>query len=293
MLAIILPKCHLDTMQVLFVFLKWVASFAHVDEKGNKMDLNNLATVLAPNILYAKSKDPVREEHFSSIRVVSDVLEMQEELFMVPREFAEILHDQEYFAGALEIPSKDLLKKCDSYMRLKSSGRVPLGPGSSLMSPVLNGTHSPFNPQGPPFAAPASGSGSTTPQDDDVRLVPQRSDPALTRGRTTVSDGHHGRYSPPRRRQLRDSRSLERGSAPTPTNGSFATRKMSAGPHPPHTPISQHMPMEYDPTNSPPPRIQDPDRVPPREGSPGSGSERGYPQQQSYSPVDRNGPLSR
>lgn len=35
-------------MQVLFVFLKWVASFAHVDERGNKMDLENLATVLAP-----------------------------------------------------------------------------------------------------------------------------------------------------------------------------------------------------------------------------------------------------
>jgi hypothetical protein len=40
MVSLLLPKYHRDTMEVLFVFLKWVASFAHMDEvTGSKMDL--------------------------------------------------------------------------------------------------------------------------------------------------------------------------------------------------------------------------------------------------------------
>jgi hypothetical protein len=36
-----------------------VPPISHVDEEtGSKMDLQNLATVISPNILYAKGKDP-------------------------------------------------------------------------------------------------------------------------------------------------------------------------------------------------------------------------------------------
>ncbi len=209
LVSILLPKCNQDTLQVLFVFLKWVASFAHVDESGNKMDLQNLSTVLAPNLLYSKRRDAARDDAFSSIRVVTEFLERQDELYTVPEEFMDILRDQEYFAAALELPGKDFLKKIDSYMKIKSGGRGPSG----LMSPVLNGSHSPFHPQGPPFMGTPTSGHTTLREDKEVRLVPQRSDPALSRGRTIANDGQlGGNYSP--RRQRHDSRSLERSEEP-------------------------------------------------------------------------------
>ena len=80
----LLPKCHRDTLEVIFVFLKWVASFSHVDEEtGSKMDLLNLATVISPNILYSKGKDPAKDESFSSVRAVHELLELQDELWRV------------------------------------------------------------------------------------------------------------------------------------------------------------------------------------------------------------------
>ncbi|KAH7890757.1 hypothetical protein F5I97DRAFT_1838394 [Phlebopus sp. FC_14] len=134
MVSLLLPKSHRDTMEVLFVFLKWVASFAHMDEStGSKMDLPNLATVICPSILYSRGRDAVRDESFGAIRVVTSLLENQDEFYTVPEEFFPILHDQEYFLNSMELPSKDFMKKCDTYMRLKANGRpaIPSGfPGS-------------------------------------------------------------------------------------------------------------------------------------------------------------------
>ncbi|GMM34658.1 GTPase-activating protein [Saccharomycopsis crataegensis] len=51
----ILPKCNRDLLEVLFSFFNWVASFSYIDENtGSKMNSHNLATVLAPNVLYKK-----------------------------------------------------------------------------------------------------------------------------------------------------------------------------------------------------------------------------------------------
>ncbi|KAG7093922.1 hypothetical protein E1B28_007558 [Marasmius oreades] len=133
MLSIIMPKSHRDTMEVLFVFLKWVASFAHMDEEtGSKMDSGNLATVICPSILYSRGRDPARDESFGAIRVVTSLLENQDEFFAVPEEFMSILHDQDYFANSMELPAKDFMRKCETYQRLKSgNGRTPVpgGPG--------------------------------------------------------------------------------------------------------------------------------------------------------------------
>ena len=83
-------------MEVLFVFLKWVASFAHKDaETGSKMDLGNLATVICPSILCARGKDAFRDETFSGLRVITSLLENQDEFFTVPEDFLPLLHDQE------------------------------------------------------------------------------------------------------------------------------------------------------------------------------------------------------
>lgn len=54
----LLPKCHRDTMEILFSFLNWAASFSHIDEEsGSKMDVHNLSTVVTPNILYSQKKE--------------------------------------------------------------------------------------------------------------------------------------------------------------------------------------------------------------------------------------------
>lgn len=80
----LLPKAHRDTLEAIFVFLKWVASFSHVDEEtGSKMDLLNLATVISPNVLYSKSKDPAKDESFSSVRAVHELLQYQDEFWQV------------------------------------------------------------------------------------------------------------------------------------------------------------------------------------------------------------------
>ncbi|KAF8074987.1 LIM domain-containing protein [Lyophyllum atratum] len=120
LISLLLPKSHRDTMEVLFVFLKWVASFAHMDaETGSKMDLGNLATVICPSILYARGRDAMRDETFGALRVITSLLENQDEFYVVPLDFLPILQDQEYFANSLDLPGKEFMKKCDTYMKLK------------------------------------------------------------------------------------------------------------------------------------------------------------------------------
>lgn len=131
LICCLLPKAHRDTMEVLFVFLKWVASFSHVDEEtGSKMDLQNLATVITPNILYARSKDPTRDESFLAIRAVHELLEHQDEFFQMPAEVHVIMQDQELLSSNMnEITSKDILKRVEALLKanhgkLKTAGKA-------------------------------------------------------------------------------------------------------------------------------------------------------------------------
>ncbi|TDL24068.1 RhoGAP-domain-containing protein [Rickenella mellea] len=189
LVTLLLPKGNRDTTEILFVFLKWVASFAHVDEEtGNKMDLHNLATVISPNIFrtfQSKANDSVRVESFEGIRVMGTLLEHQDRFYTVPEEFLGILRDQDFFLSCTDMPSKDFLKKVDSYYRMKASGRSP-GPG--LSSPVLGASPGPFGPS-------SSSSSSTIRDGSEARLNTQRSDPALSRGRQQ-QDNRPGPYAP-------------------------------------------------------------------------------------------------
>ena len=75
----LLPKAHRDTMEVLFAFLKWVSSFAHIDEEsGSKMDSHNLATVMAPNILYTNAKSPTVDDSFLAIEAINQLIKSNE-----------------------------------------------------------------------------------------------------------------------------------------------------------------------------------------------------------------------
>jgi hypothetical protein len=200
MVTLLLPKAHRDTMEVLFVFLKWVASFAHMDEEtGSKMDLSNLATVICPSILYARGRDAVRDDSFGAIRVTTTLLEHQDEFFQVPTEFLPILNDQEYFSNSMDLPSKEFMKKCDTYMRLKANGRPPpmtspSNSGNNVATPNhlrTPPTHAyPINASGPdssrnarqgmsppnvafsPGVPRSNGDGPTTPRQAPAVLTP-------------------------------------------------------------------------------------------------------------------------
>jgi len=75
----LLPKSHRDTLEVLFCFLNWAASFSVVDEEtGSKMDIHNLATVIAPNILYSSNKVEGMEESFLAIEAVHSLIQYNE-----------------------------------------------------------------------------------------------------------------------------------------------------------------------------------------------------------------------
>lgn len=177
MVSLLLPRAHRDTMEVIFVFLKWVASFSHLDaETGSKMDLGNLATVICPSILYSRGREAVRDDSFGAIRVVTALLENQDAYYTVPEDFLGILHDQEYFANSMELPGKEFMKKCDTYMRLKASGR-----------PVVT------SPPSAPF------SNNQRFQSPDVRERPQMmastSDPQIRNGSRQQSPVSHT-YNP-------------------------------------------------------------------------------------------------
>ncbi|KAJ6493669.1 hypothetical protein C8R47DRAFT_975284 [Mycena vitilis] len=164
LVSLLMPKSHRDTMEVLFVFLKWVASFAHMDETtGSKMDLGNLATVICPSILYSRSRDAVREESFGAIRVTTALLENQDEFFTVPEEFLPILQDQEYFANSMDLPGKEFLKKVDTYMKVKAGSGANGRPANTNVMPfnANDGSNPRFNaPTSPVVERPP---GSSTP----------------------------------------------------------------------------------------------------------------------------------
>ena len=75
----LLPKAHRDTMEVLFSFLNWVSSFAHIDdESGSKMDSHNLATVVAPNVLYTNAKNAAVDDSFLAIEAINQLIRLNE-----------------------------------------------------------------------------------------------------------------------------------------------------------------------------------------------------------------------
>lgn len=153
MVTILLPKGHRDTMEVLFAFLKWVASFSHIDEEtGSKMDLPNLATVICPNILYSKGTDPTKDETFLANRAVSYLLEHQDEIWKVPEELEAVLQDKDLMSASADLTSRDILKKCEKYARLRQQrgggggvgmGRNGSGAGGPLHSGELHNRHRP------------------------------------------------------------------------------------------------------------------------------------------------------
>lgn len=77
----LLPKSHRDCLEVLFSFFNWVASFHQIDEEsGSKMDTHNLATVIAPNILFTIAKGSVPDDSFLAIEAVHSLIEYNDQM---------------------------------------------------------------------------------------------------------------------------------------------------------------------------------------------------------------------
>lgn len=81
----LLPKCHRDSLEILLTFLKWAGNFHQVDdESGSKMDIKNLSTVIAPNILYNPLKGPALDsEPMLAIDVVEILISDVETMCLV------------------------------------------------------------------------------------------------------------------------------------------------------------------------------------------------------------------
>ncbi|PGH14664.1 hypothetical protein AJ80_05845 [Polytolypa hystricis UAMH7299] len=124
----LLPKSHRDTMEVLFSFLNWAASFSHIDEEsGSKMDVHNLATVMTPNILYESNKVPGVDDSFQAIEAVTALIEYNDTMCQVPQDLQSILTDSTLFNGSADITTKEILKRYGDIGRLPVTQRTPTG----------------------------------------------------------------------------------------------------------------------------------------------------------------------
>ncbi|KAL9106069.1 MAG: hypothetical protein Q9227_008855 [Pyrenula ochraceoflavens] len=108
----LLPKPHRDTMEVLFAFLNWTASFSHVDEEsGSRMDVHNLATVMAPNLLYTNAKMPGVDDSFLAIESITQLIANNDCFAEVPDDLQGVLTDTSLFDGSADITTKEILKR--------------------------------------------------------------------------------------------------------------------------------------------------------------------------------------
>ncbi|KAI1622667.1 paxillin [Exophiala viscosa] len=142
----LMPKSHRDTMEVLFSFLKWTASFSQVDEEsGSKMDIHNLATVVAPNILYAKEKAPNArqpavpqvDDSFLAIEAVNTLIEYNDYFCQVPEDLQSILTDSSLHVGPVEITTKEILSRYGHIAKgqvVRQTVQAPDGPARSPAS---------------------------------------------------------------------------------------------------------------------------------------------------------------
>ncbi|KFZ15422.1 hypothetical protein V502_05626 [Pseudogymnoascus sp. VKM F-4520 (FW-2644)] len=108
----LLPKAHRDCLEILCSFLNWTASFHQVDEEsGSKMDTHNLATVIAPNILFTNTKNAGMDDSFLAIEAVHSLIEFNDQMCEVPEDLQSILNDSSLFNNSGDITTKEILKR--------------------------------------------------------------------------------------------------------------------------------------------------------------------------------------
>ncbi|ODV77229.1 GTPase-activating protein of the rho/rac family, partial [Suhomyces tanzawaensis NRRL Y-17324] len=116
-----LPRSHRNLVEVLLYFFSWVASFAEIDEEtGSKMDIHNLATVIAPNILFAKqaagaeSTPQSGETYFLAIEVVNQLIEIHEELSVIPEDLLQFFERCGFSGSKSEnLTTKEIMQRLE------------------------------------------------------------------------------------------------------------------------------------------------------------------------------------
>lgn len=103
----LLPKQNRNLLEVLLIFFKEVASY----NSNNKMDVHNIATVIAPTICYSKSKDPVKDDSFLAIEVLKLMINRQDKLWIVPNEINNMINKSDNLQNS---NFKDYKKKKDN-----------------------------------------------------------------------------------------------------------------------------------------------------------------------------------
>jgi hypothetical protein len=136
----LLPKSHRDSLEILFSFLKWAGSFHQLDEElGSKMDIRNLATVIAPNILTNTTKAAALD---SEAIYVIDAVEMLitniEEMCQVPDEILSLLYDPHIFSSSGELTSKEIMKRYQ-----ERRGQISIGDVNEVYNRPDNSTRPP------------------------------------------------------------------------------------------------------------------------------------------------------
>ncbi|KAG4305059.1 hypothetical protein PORY_001734 [Pneumocystis oryctolagi] len=125
----LLPKCHLNCMEAIFLFLNWVASFAEVNEEsGNKMDVYNLATVITPDILYSKNREAKVDEAILAIKVVYTLIEFIDKFSLVPTDLLSILHDSRVLIENQDLSVEDMLEEYEKILEINSLKNEKLSP---------------------------------------------------------------------------------------------------------------------------------------------------------------------
>ena len=166
-------------MEVLFCFLSWAASFSVVDEEsGSKMDVHNLATVIAPNILFSNQKTESMELSFLAIEAVANLISYNEFMAEVPEDIQAILNDSTAFSGSGEMTTKEILKRYADFGKnngqlvnattaggVQDSTRTRSSHGSNPVVSTVSHPTAPWQGEMAMRSAPgqASGSGYGTP----------------------------------------------------------------------------------------------------------------------------------
>nr|KAJ3422046.1 hypothetical protein HK105_001399 [Polyrhizophydium stewartii] len=92
LICCLLPKPNIELLSVLARFFREVASYSE-GENGNKMHIENIATVIAPNVLYSKNGNP--EDSVYAVRAFRMILENVPDIFKVPSIIVEGLKEED------------------------------------------------------------------------------------------------------------------------------------------------------------------------------------------------------
>ncbi|KAJ1514014.1 hypothetical protein HMI55_005039 [Coelomomyces lativittatus] len=111
----LLPKVNRDVLEVLLLCLHEVAQCECQDdpEKGSKMNLCSLATVMAPNVIMAPPK--IQDDPGAAVQVLYSLLLWQSTFWTVPDQVVWVLRDEALLGnGMAGSYTKELLKRVAS-----------------------------------------------------------------------------------------------------------------------------------------------------------------------------------